>query len=116
MDYKFHHLGIPTDLVMPDERYSEEFKMYTSDNPGFFRVQFHRFEPDSPLPPILKSMPHVALQVDDLTMAIEGEELLLGPYEPLSGYKVAIINDHGIPVELIETSLTPEELWAKAKK
>jgi hypothetical protein len=116
MDYKFHHLGIPTDRVMPDERYNEEFRMYTSDNPGFFRVQFLRFEPDSPAPPLIRSLPHVALQVDDLMRAIEGEDLLLGPYEPISGYKIAFINDHGVPVELIETNLTAEELRARVER
>jgi hypothetical protein len=50
------------------------------------------------------------LQVDDLMQAIEGKTILLGPYEQIAGYKVAIIDDHGVPVELIETRLAPEEL------
>lgn len=59
-------------------------------------------------------MPHVALQVDDLAKAIEGKTILLGPYEPIAGYKVAIINDADIPVELIQTELTDEVLWGKS--
>ncbi|ANI90204.1 hypothetical protein A9P82_13450 [Arachidicoccus ginsenosidimutans] len=115
IEYRYHHLGIPTDIIRPHERYSDNFKMYTSDNNGDFRVQFHRFEKDSPLHPIIKNNPHIALQVDNLEEAIKGREILLGPYEPIEGYKVAIINDGGLPVELIETDLSIEELWGKAK-
>lgn len=78
--YEFHHMGIPTDEVRPDEIFSAAAGMYTSDNPGRFRIQWHRFTPDSPLHPLLREKPHVAFKVDDLQAAIEGEELLLGPY------------------------------------
>lgn len=115
-EYRYHHMGIPTDEVQPHEHYSEAFKMYTSTTDGDFRIQFHRFEADSPLHPMIKELPHVAIQVDDLLAEIEGREILLGPYEPIKGYKVAIINDEGAPVELIETSLTPKELWGKAEE
>ncbi len=114
--YKFHHLGIPINERRSDERYSEHFKMFTSDNKGKFRIQFHRFEEDSPLHTIIKTKPHIALQVDNLLEAIKNENVILGPYEPIPKYKVAIINDGGMPIELIETELTDEELWGKAKE
>jgi hypothetical protein len=114
--YRFHHTGIPTDRIRPNERYSANFKMYTSDHEGDFRIQFHRFEKDSPLHPIIKNNPHIAFQVDNLEDSIKGKEILLAPYEPIKRYKVAIINDKGIPVELIETDLSPEELWNTAKE
>ncbi len=112
--YSFHHLGIPTDEVKPGERYSAHFKMYTADHPGRFRIQFHRFEKDSPMHSLIQTVVHVALLVDDLDAAVLGEELLLGPYEPVPGYRVAIINNAGVPVELVETELTDDELWGKA--
>lgn len=114
--YEFHHTGIPTDEVRPNEKYSSSAKMYTSDNEGTFRIQWHRYEPDSPLHPLLKTLPHVAFKVSDLQAAIAGEEILLGPYEPIDDYFVAIINDAGVPVELIQTSLPDDELWDRAKK
>lgn len=114
--YKFHHLGIPITEKRNGERYSEHFKMFTTDNKGKFRIQFHRFEEDSPLHAIIKTKPHIALQVDNLLEAIVNEDVILGPYEPVPKYKVAIINDGGMPIELIETALTDEELWGNAKR
>lgn len=115
-DLKYHHMGIPTKEVHPNEHYSEAFKMYTSTTDGNYRIQYHRFEDNSPLHSLIKTIPHIAIQVEDLASEIEGEEILLEPYEPIPGYKVAIINDDGVPVELIETFLSPNELWDRAGK
>jgi len=41
--------------------------------------------------------------------------LLLGPYEPIDGYFVAIINDGGVPVELVQTDLPDDIIWRRAK-
>ena len=113
--YTFHHTGIPTDQKREGETFAASVRMYTSDNGGSFRIQWHRFEEGSSLHPLIRTLPHVAFKVDDLQAAIEGEELLLGPYEPLDGFFVAMINDGGVPVELIQTSLTDEEIWARAR-
>jgi hypothetical protein len=42
--------------------------------------------------------------------------LLLGPYEPILGFHVAVIDDGGNPIELIETSLTDDEIWKRARQ
>jgi hypothetical protein len=108
----FHHLGIPTTEVKPGERFSARFGMYTSDGEcEHVRIQWHRFEPDSPLHPLIRTVPHPAFRVADLDRAIEGFALLLGPYEPIPGFRVAIIEDAGFPIELVETALTEKELW-----
>jgi hypothetical protein len=113
--YEFHHFGIPLQDGNTDGVFSEKAGMYTVDNPGKFRIQWHRFTDDSPLHPLLKSVPHVALKVDNLQRAIEGEEIILGPYEPIDDYFVAVINDNGAPVELIQTTLSDDELWGRAR-
>jgi hypothetical protein len=89
--------------------------MYTSDNPGDLRIQWHRFEDNSPLHRLIKTLPHLAFKVANLEEAIIGEELLLGPYEPIDGYFVAIINDGGVPVELVQTDLPDDIIWRRAK-
>ena len=74
------------------------------------RVQWHRFEPESPLHPLLKSAPHPAFKVSDLERAIAGKTVILGPYEPMPEFRVAAIEDGGIAVELIETELSDQEI------
>jgi hypothetical protein len=112
----FHHMGIPTTEPRPGERFSERFGMYTSDsNCGPVRIQWHRFEPDSPLHVLIRTLPHVAFKVSDLNRAIEGRNILLGPYEPVPNFHVAILEEGGHPVELIQTSVSDEEIWQRAE-
>lgn len=113
--YEFHHLGIPTQEPREGEQFSQAAGMFTTDNGGRFRIQWHRFLPGSPLHPLIRTVPHPAFKVADLQAAIEGETLLLGPYEPIDGYRVAIIDDAGVPVELIETQLDDAEIWQRAR-
>jgi hypothetical protein len=58
--------------------------------------------------------------VSDLDRAIAGKKLILGPYEPVPGFRVAAIEDGGIAIGLIigliETQLSDEELWSQADK
>ncbi|HEX5235233.1 MAG TPA: hypothetical protein VFW25_07890 [Silvibacterium sp.] len=115
VSYEFHHLGIPSQEIRAGERFSAKFGMYTSDSEcGLARVQWHRFEPESPLDPLIRSHPHPAFKVSNLEAAIAGRRLLIQPYEPIDGYRVAIIEDGGIPIELIETQLSDVEIWDRA--
>jgi len=65
-----------------------------------------RFDPDAPYPEAIKTIPHVAFEVDDLAIALIGQEILIPPNSPSAGVKVAMILDHGAPIELIEFSPT----------
>ena len=110
--YQFHHIGIPTDTPRESERYSSTFKMYTSGGENSeYRIQYHRFEADCPLHPLIQTKAHVAFKVDSIATAIEGKEVILAPYEPIPGFKVAMIAECGAPIELIETDLSEEEIW-----
>jgi hypothetical protein len=100
---KYHHIGIPTDLPRENETYLDKPKMYVSgykDSP--YGVEWMRFEPDSPLPELVKTVPHVAFEVDDLEAAIQGKEVLIPPNSPSKGIKVAFIVDNGAPIEFVE--------------
>ena len=112
--YVFHHFGIPLQDGDTAGKFSASAGMYTSDNPGKFRLQWHRFTDESPLHPLLKTVPHVAFKVSSLAEAIAGETVILRPYEPIDDYRVAVIDDGGVPIELIETTLSDEELWSRA--
>jgi hypothetical protein len=61
-----------------------------------------RFDKDAPYPDTVKSLPHVALEVDNLARALEGKEVLVEPNCPSPGATVAMIIDDGTPIELLE--------------
>jgi hypothetical protein len=67
-----------------------------------------RFEPDSPLPELVKTVPHVAFEVDNLEVAIQGKEVLIPPNSPSEGIIVAFIIDNGAPIEFIQFEKTTD--------
>ncbi len=111
MKYEYHHMGIPTTEIREDERYSPRFKMYTSGGSLPLRIQWHRFEEGSSLHHLIQTKMHVAFKVENLEEAIQGKELLLGPYEPIKYFHVAMFLEDGVLIELIETSLSESEIW-----
>lgn len=113
MNFEYHHMGIPVTTEQPGERYSPLMKMYTSGGDKPFRIQKHRFEEDSPLHPLIQNNVHVAFKVACIEDAIEGYRVLLAPYFPIPGFKVAIIEHQGAIIELIETHLSEEEIWGE---
>jgi hypothetical protein len=101
--WRYHHVGIPTDVPRAGEQYLERFKMYVSAfETSPCGIQWMRFEPDSPVHALIKSVPHIAFEVDDLQAALEGKEILTAPNSPSEGVMVAMILDSGAPVELLE--------------
>ena len=115
--YEYHHTGIPTQEVQEGEKYSSTFKMYTSGGQDSeFRVQYHRFEEGCPLHPLIQTRPHIAFKVNSIDAAIKNKEVILAPHEPIKGFKVAMIVEKGAPIELIETTLSEEEIWSGEHK
>jgi hypothetical protein len=100
---EYHHLGIPTQIQRESETYLEDYKVYVSgyeESP--YGVEWMRFEPDSPLPELVKTVPHVAFKVDDLEAELEGKNVLIEPNSPSEGVRVAFIVHNGAPVEFLE--------------
>lgn len=102
LGWRFHHVGIPTDSPRPDETHLEAFGLHVS---GFstspFGIEWMRYSDDSPLHPAIKTLPHVAFEVDDLDAALEGQEVIHPPGSPSDGVRAAMILVDGAPVELI---------------
>lgn len=103
LGWRYHHFGIPTRTPRPDEIHIPRLKVHTA---GFETspcgVQWMRFDQDAPYPEIVLTLPHVAFEVDDLDTALAGREILIAPNSPSAGVRVAMILDHGAPIELIE--------------
>jgi hypothetical protein len=100
---RYHHLGIPTESIREGETYIEDLKVYVSGyDSSPYGVEWMRFEPDSPLPELVKTVPHVAFEVDDLDDEITGKEILIEPNKPSKGVTVAFIIDNGAPIEFLQ--------------
>ncbi len=103
LGWRYHHMGIPTTVPHPGERYIPHLKITVS---GFetspFGIEWMRFDPDSPISELIRTVPHIAFEVDDLEKAIEGRELLGEISSPSPGVRVAMIVDDGAPVEFLE--------------
>ena len=101
--WRYHHIGVPTTVARPGEIYLPGLKMFVS---GFesspYGVQWMRFEEDSPFPEVIKTVPHVAFEVGDLTAALVGKEVLVAPNCPAEGVRVAMIVSDDAPAELLE--------------
>jgi hypothetical protein len=52
-------------------------------------------------------VPHLAFEVDDLESALAGRRIISPISSPCEGVRVAMIEDDGAPVELMEFSKRP---------
>ena len=100
---KYHHIGIPTQTPQPGEVHLAEYGVYCTDhenNP--FGIQWMRYEAGCGLPELVKTVPHVAFEVEDLQQALEGQEILIQPNSPSEGVMVAFVTCNGAPVEYLQ--------------
>jgi hypothetical protein len=100
---KFDHIGIPTEASFQGEIPLPHLKMTVSDhqnNP--FGIQWQRYWEDAPYPELVKTVSHVAFEVDDLAAALEGQHVIIEPNSPSDGVVVAFIEVNGAPVELMQ--------------
>jgi hypothetical protein len=103
--WRYHHLGIPTDQPVQGETYLPQFKIYVC---GFetspFGIEWMRYEPDSTIDELIKSVPHIAFEVDDLDYELSKHDFnIITPINsPGDGIRVAMIIHNGAPIELIE--------------
>jgi len=100
---KYHHLGIPTKRRFDGEIYLQAYKVYHSGyEESEYGIEWMRYEKDCRLPELVKTMPHVAFEVEDIYEAIKGKKVIIEPNSPSDGNMVAFIDENGAPVEFIQ--------------
>ena len=100
---RYHHIGIPTTQRHSVEQYIPHLKMHVAGyETSPYGIEWMRFDDDCPLPSLVKTIPHVAFEVDDLEAELEGREILIAPNSPSPGIRVAFIVDDGAPVEFLQ--------------
>ena len=97
---QYHHTGVVIDELQPDEVYIVETKVWVTNpekHPN--RIEYLRYEPDSPVAPPLRDQCHIAYTVDDLDRAMQGKQVVLGPFDALDGLRVVFVEEHGAVIE-----------------
>jgi hypothetical protein len=105
LGWKYHHLGIPTKDFIPGEIHLPHLKIFVSGfNTSPFGIEWMRFEDDCPISELIKTVPHIAFEVNDLDKELRENnfEIISDPGIPSEGIRVAMIKHNGAPVELIE--------------
>jgi hypothetical protein len=96
-------MGIPTEIPRPGERYIEHLKMWVT---GFesspYGIEWMRFDDECTISELIRTIPHIAFEVDDLENALKGKEILSEPSDLVGGGRVAMILENGAPVELLQ--------------
>jgi hypothetical protein len=88
---QFDHVGIPTHDEKPGAIFVEATRVWITDaHQHPFRVEWLRYELDSPVTGPLREQPHVGYRVDDvqqITELSQGLRVLLAPFD--AGFAVA---------------------------
>ena len=61
-----------------------------------------RYEQGCDVPELIRNVVHVAFEVDDVYEAIKGKNVITAPNSPSPGVLVAMIEEAGAPVELLQ--------------
>jgi hypothetical protein len=103
-DAQFHHFGVPTSRKSDNEAYVVGGKVYVSDPLSHpYRVEFLRFDADSPLPLEVRTQPHAAFLVPSLDAALVGHTVILPPFDVSDTLRCAFIMDGEAVIELMES-------------
>ena len=67
LGWRYHHLGIPHGAPRDGERHLQQLGVHVC---GFetspYGIEWMRFDPQCPVPEVVKTVPHLAFAVDDL--------------------------------------------------
>ena len=108
---EFSHIGLPTDEPKPGEVFVEATRVWITNFAKHpFHVEWLRFEPDSPVTGPVREQPHVAYRVASIEESSRGMRVLLEPFTPMDGVRVAFFETgDGAVVELMEYDGNPFE-------
>lgn len=100
---EFDHVGIVTTEKKPDDIFIAPTKVWITDFQKHpYRVEWLRFEPDSPVTGPVREGPHVAFRVKSIQQASKGMKVLLEPFDV--GFAVVAFyqTTDGAVIELME--------------
>lgn len=97
------HVGVPVTTPQKGEEYSTDMKLYIAPpETNELKIEYLRFEADSPMPDELKTNVHVAYKVDNLEKYMEGNKVILPRTKLDDCLSIAFIEKDGLVMELME--------------
>lgn len=97
------HIGVPTKTPQQGEVYSPDMKLHIAGpETNELRIEYLRFEEDSPMPAELKNNVHVAYKVDNLEKYMQGQKIILPRTKLDDCLSIAFIEKDGLVMELME--------------
>jgi hypothetical protein len=100
---EFHHFGVPTSTKSENEVYVAGAKVHVSDPEVHpYRVEFLRFDKESPLPEAVRTQPHAAFIVPSLDAALAGRKVIIPPFDATDTFRCAFISDGDAVIELMQ--------------
>ncbi|MDR1923295.1 MAG: hypothetical protein LBQ66_02880 [Planctomycetaceae bacterium] len=101
---RYLHFGVPTTEEREWSGYISELGVHVTDPASDpFGIEWLKFDEDSPMHESIKTMPHAAFAVDDLDAALVGKTVLLQPFSPMPGLRIAFIDNNGAIIEISES-------------
>ena len=102
---RFHHVGLRAIEKQPAENWVYQSRCWvTNPNEHLYRIEYLRYERDSPVAEEFRNEPHIAYEVEELEPHLEGKEVILQPFQVGEPYFVtaAFTREHGLFVEYMK--------------
>ncbi|MDR2644111.1 MAG: hypothetical protein LBC74_15120 [Planctomycetaceae bacterium] len=101
---KYLHFGVPTTQEKNWAAYISELGVHVTDPANDpYGIEWLKFDANSPMHELIKTKSHSAFAVDDLDAALVGKKILLQPFSPKPGFRIAFIDNDGAIIELAES-------------
>ncbi|MDR2345154.1 MAG: hypothetical protein LBE18_03730 [Planctomycetaceae bacterium] len=101
---KYLHFGVPTTQEKKWIGYISELGVHVTDpTTDPYGIEWLKFDENSPMHELIKTKPHAAFAVDDLDAALVDKTILLQPFSPMPGVRIAFINNDGAIIEISES-------------
>lgn len=102
-EMEFDHVGVPTTERQPDEDWVEQTRVWvTNPRQHPYRIEYLRFEPDSPCTWEIQNRPHVAYRVQSIDPYLTQGEIVLGPFQVADMARVVFVKQHGLITEYMQ--------------
>ena len=100
---EYHHTGMPANGHWDDEIKVPHLKLaYLPGKYNTYGVEWLRFEEGNENPDIIKYIPHVAFEVDDIDQAVVGEKVIYHSGKDDPAIYVAMIEVDGASIEFLQ--------------